>query len=102
MIIWTDEQKAEIWRLYIDQMLSFALIAERYAHLGATRNSIAGLIGRIHEARGQEVDDDLIRKKRFSERRSRRNAYERRVVNLKLTKEEMARVKDAQNKATDE
>lgn len=102
MIIWTDEQKAEIWRLYIDQMLSFALIAERYAHLGATRNSIAGLIGRIHEARGQEVDDDLIRKKRFSERRAPRRKNERRVICLKQTKEEMAQAKELLNKARDE
>lgn len=102
MIKWTDEQKAEIWRLYLDTMLSFAVIAERYAHLGATRNSIAGLIGRIHKAREQEVEDDLVRKKLFGERRMKRHAYERRVVNLKMTKEETAKVRDIQNKAREE
>jgi len=43
MIQWTQEQKDTIWKLYAVKQLSFAQIAQRYGHLGATRNAIAGL-----------------------------------------------------------
>lgn len=101
MIKWTDEQRAEIWKIYVEDMMSFSVIAERYAHLGATKGSIAGLIHRMHLAREKELESDLARKKLFGERRAARKIGERRVVNLKMTKEEMARARDAQNKVRD-
>lgn len=102
MIQWTDEQKAKIWRLYSEELLSFAAIANRYSHLGATRYGISGLIGRIHKARDAEVEGELDAKKRFNERRAPRKRNERRVINLKQTKEEMAEAKRIWNKVRDE
>lgn len=102
MIKWTDEQKAKIWRLYSEELLSFAAIADRFRHLGATSNSIAGIVHRIHLARDAEVDKDNVRKKLFGERRPPRKKNERRVICLKQTKEEMAQAKELLNKARDE
>lgn len=73
MIKWTDEQKAKIWRLYAEEMLSFAQIAQRYSHLGVTRSAIAGLIGRIHMARDQEVENEIETKERIKKRLKFRN-----------------------------
>lgn len=102
MIKWTDEQKAKIWRLYSEELLSFAAIANRYSHLGATKSAIAGLIHRIHQARDAEADREQIRKKLFGERRAPRRKNERRVICLKQTKEEMAQAKTLLNQKRDE
>jgi len=102
MIKWTDEQKATIWRLYSGELLSFAVIANRYSHLGATKSVISGLIHRIHLERDAEMEGELKRKKLFGERRTPRKRNERRIINLKQTKEEIARAKELLNQKRDE
>lgn len=59
MIKWTKEQRDEIWRLYVEKQLTVSQIAERYAHLGASRNSISGVIGRYLKKRDEQVETEL-------------------------------------------
>lgn len=59
MIKWTQKQRDDIWRLYVEEQLTFLQIAERYAHLGASRNSISGVIGRYLKKRDEQVETEL-------------------------------------------
>jgi len=101
MIKWDQEQKDRIWKLYTDQQLSFAQIAQRYSHLGATRQAIAGLIGRMNMARDDEVDKAIEVAKKRAERGLKnkmqgtpRGGYlKKKRSDNKLTEEEISNIR---------
>lgn len=66
---WASKQKEKIWRLYTLEMLTCAQIAERYADIGATRESIAGLLYRIHKQRDQELNKQIKNPKKKSNKK---------------------------------
>ena len=67
---WDEEQKARIWRLYAEEQLTFSQIAQRFGHMGATASSISGLIGRMHKAREEQVDEDIEKAKAIKGRKT--------------------------------
>jgi len=100
MIDWTDEQRDAIWKLYTDQQLTFLQISERYTHLGATRSAIAGLIHRMHQARDQEVDNEIKGKvvRKLKPRSGTYGGYNTTRKNAPLTPAEIQSLKDAQKR----
>lgn len=102
-IDWTDAQKAQIWKLYTEEQLNMVRIAERFGHLGATKNAISGVITRIKAERSAQVDIDIeTAKKRSGTYTTRRGPVEdRKVRDLKkpcrnppLTQEEIEKLKE--------
>lgn len=102
-IDWTDAQKAQIWKLYTEEQLSMVRIAERFGHLGATKNAISGVITRIKAERDEQVERDIEMAKRRDYSYATRPDYlkEHKARNLKkprknppLTQEEIERLKE--------
>lgn len=94
MIKWTISQKMVIWRLYSEDQLSFADIAARYAELGATHKTIAGLIDRMHVERDAQLKREIETSRRKQSRYQGRGGYlkEKRSDN-KLTREEISNIR---------